>query len=569
MLSKLHVPIGAKIFGIATSMLGLLLGVSYVSSSRIRQVNHELINIADYLTPLTEHVAKVNVHALEQEIRFERINRLYETEPIDSTKIEAERAAFEERGHLVDQELEIAMALAQEALHTVRGTENIAEFSRVVALLEILEEDHQRFYDASQVVLKLYQQHNADEAAIVGHQLEKSEDDFDHRIQSLLFELGTFTEKAAFESAEHEQQILQTNRALVGIASGVGLLFATVVTSGLLRPVRKLVQSTEALEQGDLALELPISSRDEIGQLTETFNQMVHQLRDKERLKNTFGQYVDPRIVETLLQSQKTSGNVTQSDQIVAEKQVMTVFFSDIAGFSGISEMLTPVGLVTVINQYLTLAAVPINEHGGVVNQFIGDAVSAFWGPPFVDDDAHARLACYAALEQFGQLAKLKRMMPDITGFRKGLPDIQVRIGLATGEVVTGNIGSENSKSYTVMGPTVQLAEQLEGANKIYGTSILMTERTRDLVSDVIVSREIGEVAVGKEGDTMRVFEPLGSIADLTPTLEKLCEHFQSGLIAYRTQSWADAIESFQACLRLNPQDGPSQYYLNLCTDQQ
>ena len=98
MLSKLHVSIGTKIFGIATSMLGLLLGVSYVSASRIRQVNNELINIAEYLTPLTEHVAKVNVHALEQEIHFERMNRLYETEPIDFAKIEAERAIFEERG---------------------------------------------------------------------------------------------------------------------------------------------------------------------------------------------------------------------------------------------------------------------------------------------------------------------------------------------------------------------------------------------------------------------------------------------------------------------------------------
>ena len=561
MFSNFSIPIRTKLFGVATSMLALLVGSTAYNYSRVRLVNQELIDIAVYLTPLTEYVAEVNVHVLEQEIHFERIVRIYEREPVDRAYLEAELAKFEERGAWVDEEIHEAIALTQMALENTYIDENRVEFAQFMPLLTVLEEDHGRLHDYSLRIVDLLDTADKENAELLYEQLIAYEDAFDQRIENLLLELGRHTEVAALDAKAHEQAALRKGWQIVGVASGIGLVITSLVTASLLRPVRQLVASSQSVEQGDLDVELSVLSKDEIGTLTDSFNAMVADIREKERIKATFGQYVDPRIVETLVLGQQdqdaTQGNIQQG-----QKQLMTVFFSDIAGFSTISELLTPAGLVTVINEYLTLASIPIKEHKGVLNQFIGDAVSAFWGPPFVGETEHATLACDAAMEQFNQLAKLQRMLPDIMGVRKGLPQIKIRIGLATGEVVAGNIGSENAKSYTVMGPTVQLAERLEGASKQYGTQILMAEATYELVKDTIVTREIDQITVPGYDQPIRIYEPLGYVGDVTDEVMVLGDRFQSALDAYRRQQWQQVNELLNHCLQIQPEDGPSRYYL-------
>ena len=556
MKPRFSLSIGTKIFGVATSMLALLMGVTYLSYSRIRQVNHELKTIATHLAPLKETIATINVHVLEQEIHFERTLRYYETEPINGVLIEAEIAAFEERGQGVDDEIAAAIALADEAAKATNTRANALEIARLRPLLMILEADHQELHDRSFQIIELLEAGDRPEAAFLDEQLTEFEDNFDARIQAILFELTDFTEAAAAQAQAHEQNILSVSWWLAAIASVVGILFASIVAAKLTRPVRRLVKQTQAVEQGDLEAELPVYSGDEVGELTDSFNAMVRELREKERLKTTFGRYVDPRIVETLLEQQTPPES--------GQRQRMTVFFSDIAGFSGISELLTPAGLVTLINHYLTLASAPIQEHRGVINQFIGDAVSAFWGPPFVDETDCAKLACYVALEQFDQLVKLRRALPDLLGLRKGLPDINIRIGLASGELVAGNIGSEQSKSYTVMGPAVQMAERLEGTNKIYSTRILMTTQTREMAGEAIETREIDILALTDHSEPEPIYELLGIAGSTDERLLELRDRFALALAAYREERWSEAEAKFQSCLDLVPEDGPSQYYLEL-----
>ena len=555
MKSRVSIPIGVKIFGVASSMLALLLGVTYLSYVRIRQVNRELTNIAAYLTPITKDIAEINIHVLEQEIHFERTVRYYETEPRNPARIAAEIITFEERGELVDIEIAATRALADEALENAYKTEDVLEIVRIRPLLTILEEDHQRLHEHSVEILTLLESGEFAEAEILNRQLEEFKDDFDARLQAVLFELTEFIEHAAREVEAHERSTLAISWWLAGIASVVGLTFAAVVTAGLVRPVRRLLSETHAVEQGNLDVELPVYSTDEVGKLTDSFNIMVRDLREKKRLKATFGQYVDPRIVETLLDQQTSSQG--------GQRQMMTMFFSDIAGFSSLSELLTPAKLVTLLNQYLTLASVPIQEHRGVLNQFIGDAVSAFWGPPFVEPDDHAKLACFAALEQFDQLAKLQRNLPDLLGIRKGLPDINIRIGLASGAMVAGNIGSENFKSYTVMGPAVHQAETLEEANKRYGTCILLTAQTRALIGDTFETREIDTVELLPGTGPEPIFELLGVAGSTEPLLLELRDRFVVALTAYRQQCWSEATVKFLACLELAPHDGPANYYLS------
>ena len=142
---------------------------------------------------------------------------------------------------------------------------------------------------------------------------------------------------------------------------------------------------------------MPVTSKDEIGHLTTAFNQMVEQLRLKERMRETFGKYVDPRIVEGLIDRPLLAAE--------GQRRVMTVLFCDVKGFTSTSEGMTPQGLVKVMNRYFSTMSAPIRDHEGIIDKYIGDAIMAYWGPPFTDDAAQARLASLAALDMLELVA--------------------------------------------------------------------------------------------------------------------------------------------------------------------
>ena len=190
---------------------------------------------------------------------------------------------------------------------------------------------------------------------------------------------------------------------------------------------------------------------------------MVEQLRHKEKMRETFGRYIDPRVVEGLIDRQSQAATD-------GERRVMTVLFCDMKGFTSLSEGMTPQGLVKVMNHYLSTMSGPIRNHHGIIDKYIGDAIMAYWGPPFNEDGEQAQLACLAAIDMAARGAALRTELPELLGVRTVPSDCDVRIGVATGEVLVGSIGSEFMMSYTVMGDAVNLASRLEGANKIYGS---------------------------------------------------------------------------------------------------
>src|SRR5258708_30143912 len=164
----------------------------------------------------------------------------------------------------------------------------------------------------------------------------------------------------------------------------------------------------------------------------------------------------------------------------------MTTLFCDMKSFTSFSEGMTPTGLVNVLNRYLTVISEPVRNNRGIIDKYIGDAIMAFWGPPFTGADEQARLACLAALDQLTGLAAFRAELPDLIGLKRGFPEIDMRIGIATGDVVVGSIGSEQTRNYTVIGDTVNLASRLEGANKTYGTRVLISEDTNHLAGDTV-----------------------------------------------------------------------------------
>jgi class 3 adenylate cyclase len=282
---------------------------------------------------------------------------------------------------------------------------------------------------------------------------------------------------------------------------------------------------------------------------------MISALKINERIKGTFGKYMDPRIVANLLQQPEfiDSGG---------ERRVMTVFFCDMEKFTLISETMTPAGLVNFVNQYLTRLSEPIRHYHGIIDKYIGDGIMAFWGPPFSSETEHAQLACFAALDQFSKLDEFRRLLPDLMGLRRGLPQVNIRIGIATGEVVVGNIGSDLFRNYTVMGDTVNVAARLESANKQYGTRLLINERTRALAMDAIETREIDSIQVVGKSESVRVFELLARKGEVPQAVADLRDNFEQGLQAYRKQNWDQAQFHFTACSAIDPADEPTKLFL-------
>ncbi|MGY4287012.1 class 3 adenylate cyclase [Bradyrhizobium sp. LM2.7] len=340
--------------------------------------------------------------------------------------------------------------------------------------------------------------------------------------------------------------------ALFVAACGIGVAVSVVGSSRVIAGLRQLVASTRAIESGAEASLVLIQTRDEVGELALAFNRMIEELRERDRLKDTFGKFLDPRLVSRLIAS--------GADQ--AERRSLTVFFSDIKQFAGISEQLTASAVVHLLNNYFGAVANVIHDHRGIIDKYIGDAVMAFWVPPFSTGDDHAGDACQqAALAQQQAIDILRSRIPEITGMRRNPPELVIRMGIATGEAVVGTIGPDSARSYTVIGDTVNLASRLESINKAYGTLILISEETYRLAQAVVEAREIDLIVVAGKTEPVRIYELMALAGELDPAKGELREAYSNGLAAYRRQDWACAQERFESCLRIAPDDGPTQLF--------
>jgi adenylate cyclase len=312
-----------------------------------------------------------------------------------------------------------------------------------------------------------------------------------------------------------------------------------------------LLAGTREVEAGRLDGSIAVTTSDEIGQLSAAFNRMVEQLRHKKQIQETFGRYIDPRIVEGLIDQR----GVTMTE---GQHRVMTVMFCDMKGFTTLSEGMTPQGLVKVMNRYLSTMSEPIHNNRGIIDKYIGDAIMAYWGPPFIDAADQAHFACLAAIDMIGRIAAMRKDLPELLGVRTIPSDCDLRIGIATGEALVGSIGSEFMMSYTVMGDTVNLASRLEAANKLYGTHALIAEETMSKAGAELEFREIDRVVVVGQTHSQVVFELMGRKGELTPHQDLLRARYADGLMAYRAGRFDEARAAFKAALDAVPGDGPS-----------
>jgi adenylate cyclase len=367
--------------------------------------------------------------------------------------------------------------------------------------------------------------------------------------------MGTWSASATKATEQRERRVFWLTIAATTSTVLLGMAVAALITNRLSRPVRSLATAMRDVQQGNLNIQLPVSSTDEVGRLTDAFNFFVKELRSKERMKQTFGKYIDPRILERVLAQ-------PGAETVAGGRHEMTVLFADLVGFTSLSERLTPLLMVTLLNRHFRLQALAVQEHHGVVDKFVGDSVIAFWGPPFVKPEEHAVLACRSAQAQLGALNTLRQELPDITGLRRDLPAIDLSVGICTGEVVVGNIGSDNTRSYTVIGDTVNLTARLERANRVYGTQILVGETTAQAIGSQFETREIDTISVKGKTETTRVFELMSAGGQLSEELARLRESYQQARQTYLAQEWDLAEAAFRECLQIRPNDGPSRVFL-------
>ncbi|WP_407192957.1 CHASE2 domain-containing protein [Bradyrhizobium sp. STM 3566] len=262
--------------------------------------------------------------------------------------------------------------------------------------------------------------------------------------------------------------------------------------------------------------------------------------RDERFLRKSFALYLAPEVIETMVASGKMPA-------LGGEMRNVTMFFSDLSGFSSIAETMTPGELVTLMNEYLSAMTDIIEGHGGYVDKYIGDSIVAMFGAP-ADDPAHARNAVRAALKCHGKLAELNARHPAFAGH-----GLSHRIGLNSGEAVVGNIGSRRRFNYTVMSDTVNVASRLEGANKYYGTAIMASEATVAQTGDTFAWRELDAIRVMGRGEAIRVFEPLAEMGAETAAQAKVAAAYAEGLTCWRAREFAKAADAFGKTAETDP----------------
>ena len=547
-------PISLKVYSITLSLIVLMIVVTGLSARNLRNLNNEVAALSRYYIPLDQQAGSVETLVRQQIVHVERILLLLQAREHDNAAIDEEKRLFDERGVNADQVIDSSVRLIDEALLSSDVSVDRVALSLLKQELPDVQTARQNFHASFRQFLTEAEDGNPRSLKLVRQALVNGKEEINRQLVKIIIVLERTTQGAADRAEAEEKRAIRLNWGITSIAGILGLLLAAIITRNLVEPVRRLLRGTEAVEQGDLSIKIDASSADEIATLTDSFNNMVAGLRERERIRDTFGKYVDPRIVTGLLENQLAFSG--------GEKRTMTVFFSDLVGFTQMGENLTPDGVVRFLNQYFTLMAEPIRDHKGILDKFIGDAIMAYWGPPFTGNKEHAALACFAALDQMARMERFRAMLPDITGLRKGLSRVDVRMGITTGDVTVGNIGSESARGFTVIGDIVNLASRLEGANKEYGTGILISEDTWTMAKDAVEVREVDSIrAVGKS-EPVRVFELLGRKGQVDPATMELKNRFEEGLAQYRNGEWDPAEACFQACLGIKPGDGPSQVFI-------
>jgi adenylate cyclase len=543
-----------KIAAIAAGLIILAVITSALSIVLASRIAHLLDELTNRYIPAYDNMARVNVQSLERGIALRRMVIAKMQMPPDDAGYAASLKKFQDLDADIDKEATTARKLIDEIIEDPETPSDNFALGRIDDRIDSANSDlrHRLAEQNAELLRQLDAQQTMEARKSLAH-ADALRDQFNLRIEEIRADLLGQVRASAKTVMGEQQRAILISAIVTAIASVLGFVFAMMIGSGITGPVMRLLEGTRHVEAGRLDIPISITTRDEIGLLSAAFNRMIERLRHNQRIRETFGRYIDPRVAEGLLDQPALAATEGQ-------RRIMTVMFCDMKGFTALSEGFTPQGLVKIMNLYLSTMSEPIHEQLGIIDKYIGDGIMAYWGPPFVEADKQASLACLAAADMMGRVEKLRKDLPELLGVRTIPADCDIRIGIATGDALVGSIGSAYMMSYTVMGDTVNLASRLEGANKAYGSRCLISEVTAAAVG--IEVREIDRLVVVGQTQAQTVFEIMGRAGELTPQQMSLRKSYAEGLTAYRERRWDEAKAAFARALEAVPDDGPSMTFI-------
>lgn len=537
-----------RILGLATALLAFL-GVALGFSLALQEQSvREIRALATYHVPITAAVAETDVLAYEYQLVMERLLR--ETAPAADV---VAAAAARERAVIaaLNRELAALRSLLGRAMDDPRNPigDRLA-FAGLEASVRRVQREAEAFEAVGRAILAAAAAGDWTGARGRAAEFARFEQVFGEDLGEVRAHVIERTAASTAATALHQERLRHGSFLLFLVAAGFGLGVAGWVANRAVTALQRLLERVRRVEEGDLDTTLVVRGTDEVARLTDAFNRMIEELRAKRRIQDTFGRYVDPRIVRSLVQP--------DGSEPPPERRVVTAFFSDIAGFTRLSERMTAGVVTRLLNHYLTEVTREIRAQDGVVDKYVGDGVVAFFAPPFSRGDAHAADACRSALAQQQAVRRMQADLPELTGLRRDVPPLVVRMGLATGEVVMGSIGSPVSRAFTVIGDAVNLASRLEDLCRVYRVEVLIAEPTYRLAATAVEARELDVVRVPGRDEPVRVYELLGERDRVDPGVRAVRDAYEEGLAAYRGREWERAQAAFARALEIAPTDGPA-----------
>lgn len=365
---------------------------------------------------------------------------------------------------------------------------------------------------------------------------------------------------ALSQSLDRELHFVEKIRQWTLLTASVGIVIALILSYifslGVSRPINDLKRATKAVEKMDFNHRVSIITRDEFSELGRSFNHMIQELADKERIRGVMDKVVSKEIAKELLQGEIKLGG---------EERELTILFADIRGFTALAEGMSPRELLNLLNQYFTRVNTCIEENNGVIDKYIGDAVMALFGAPVAFPD-QTSASVQAALEMIKSVSDFNHEVVNPMG-----KELRIGVGLNTGRVVTGNMGAESRLNYTAIGDEVNLASRLEGLCKHYGVQIVISGSTYEVMKKEdpdfgkrIICRELDAVQVHGKGEGVIIYEVLPQSFPKDEA-QALANDFKQARQALLEKRFEDSLEGFEKIIMRYPFDAPSQLFLKRC----
>jgi adenylate cyclase len=541
----------SKFLGVAALFVVWLVIATGFSVIQSLGINGDLEAISRYVTPVKDALSDVRARQLEQISLLDRYMRVVESEGGQASTLSGIEIEIDAKRTQIEQAFRKAFTSA--ALGRAQASEHFDQ-----GVLLNLDVRMREFADISSQfnigVEKLLKFVRDDD--IAGARRQENAVRGIHRkiilnLRGEILRLENYSAHTVETVSEREDFLIQAEFIMMLVAAILGLGVASYFGQLVGKAVGDTTQALNRVQSGKLDTNLDFKGKGDFSTLADAFNRMTRELRVRMRMRERFGKYVDPKVINNLLSQETALEN--------SEKRVMTVSVVNLTGFDWLAEHTAPEKLVDFLNDYLTAMTEPISNHSGIIDNFVGDKVLGFWGPPFCGENSHARHACLAALEQVARFNALKTKYADLIGDH----GLDIRIGIATGEVVVGSIGTDKSRAYTVVGDCVNYANRLEKANRIYGTRILASHETANVATNAIEMRDLDHVVLLGTEHVVYLYEVLAVGGQLAEDRQAWRRDYEAAIALYRSGNFDEARPLFEKVQQENSADFAAQLMIN------